>query len=518
MPGGCGAMPPAWHGAQRSHAWRGSSGWSACAGGGVWPWCCGAQLLLIRECPLTACLPLLATHSALIIWTGALGALLVVRLTNGLHPSKLGLSNHVLFARGPLRWDICFNLCTLRMLSYGMDLHWARCAARTAARGVRGKPSSPPANAALPATLPGSHAALLSFLAYALYPPLYIAGPIMRYSDFLAQQRALSEHGRRRGLWWEVSWCAALGTVDMGGWVRALGGPPRPVARVGRIWRSCAAGTLPGQPHDGPRSLLPSLFTAQTVRYTLRALCDWVCVELLTHTLYFNSLAAHRIGPLYQPYGLRWGAQQAALTGFWVLAFMWAKFATIWRVMRAAALLDGVSAPENMRRCFANNYDMEGFWRGWHSSFNRWLIRYMYVPLGGARTRLASIWLIFLFVALWHDLEVRGEAGAGMAGNGAGDPGALAWVRERLNGWCEPVPPLPRGPCRAVSDLSGACTHTALMHASPHDDSGASWAGRGSSAWPSSRSCSSSSLRVQMRRPVHARTVAGGMPVPPAAR
>ncbi len=49
----------------------------------------------------------------------------------------------------------------------------------------------------------------------------------------------------------------------------------------------------------------------------------------------------------------------------------------------------------------------QGFWRSWHASYNRWLVRYMYVPLGGAAWRAVNVWLIFSFVALWHDLEWR---------------------------------------------------------------------------------------------------------------
>ena len=56
-------------------------------------------------------------------------------------------------------------------------------------------------------------------------------------------------------------------------------------------------------------------------------------------------------------------------------------------------------------RCVCNNYDISGFWRTWHASYNRWLIRYMYVPLGGAQWRLLNVWPIFTFVALWHDFE-----------------------------------------------------------------------------------------------------------------
>lgn len=33
------------------------------------------------------------------------------------------------------------------------------------------------------------------------------------------------------------------------------------------------------------------------------------------------------------------------------------------------------------------------------------LCRYLYIPLGGAKWRVLNIWVIFTFVALWHDLE-----------------------------------------------------------------------------------------------------------------
>ena len=31
----------------------------------------------------------------------------------------------------------------------------------------------------------------------------------------------------------------------------------------------------------------------------------------------------------------------------------------------------------------------------------------MYVPMGGRSTRILNIWLIFLFVAIWHDIEMK---------------------------------------------------------------------------------------------------------------
>ena len=63
------------------------------------------------------------------------------------------------------------------------------------------------------------------------------------------------------------------------------------------------------------------------------------------------------------------------VVAFWVLNFMWLKFLVIWRFFRSWALLDGVESPENIMKCVCNNYDIEGFWKNWHSSFNRWLVR-----------------------------------------------------------------------------------------------------------------------------------------------
>nr|DAD43902.1 TPA_asm: hypothetical protein HUJ06_002132 [Nelumbo nucifera] len=88
-----------------------------------------------------------------------------------------------------------------------------------------------------------------------------------------------------------------------------------------------------------------------------------------------------------------------------VLNFMWLKFFLIWRYFRFWSLTAGIEAPENMPKCINNCYDLESFWKNWHASFNKWLVRYMYIPLGGSQKKLLNVWIIFTFVALWHDLE-----------------------------------------------------------------------------------------------------------------
>ncbi|CAE7740794.1 gup1 [Symbiodinium sp. CCMP2592] len=85
-----------------------------------------------------------------------------------------------------------------------------------------------------------------------------------------------------------------------------------------------------------------------------------------------------------------------------LLIAMWLKFLCIWRFARLWALCDGIDVPENMQRCVCNNYSLSGFWRGWHASFNRWLVRYLYIPLGGRGLLWANVWIVFGFVVVEH--------------------------------------------------------------------------------------------------------------------
>ena len=89
------------------------------------------------------------------------------------------------------------------------------------------------------------------------------------------------------------------------------------------------------------------------------------------------------------------------------LGFMWLKFTILWRFFRLVALMDGVEVPENMARCFCNILLIQHFWRDWHASYNLWIVRYMYVPLGGSRRKVFTVLPIFVFVAFWHDVQMR---------------------------------------------------------------------------------------------------------------
>lgn len=99
-------------------------------------------------------------------------------------------------------------------------------------------------------------------------------------------------------------------------------------------------------------------------------------------------------------------AVRIGMLGYLSLHLIWLKFFIIWRFFRFFALADGVEVVENMNRCMSNNYNLQGFWRSWHRSFNRWLIRYVFVPLGGSRHRFRNTFAVFTFTAVWHDLSL----------------------------------------------------------------------------------------------------------------
>lgn len=58
--------------------------------------------------------------------------------------------------------------------------------------------------------------------------------------------------------------------------------------------------------------------------YAVRLAGAFLLMEVMTHTLYFNSIAKHK---LWQRFAseLNLGAVHVGMTGFWVLMFVWLK-------------------------------------------------------------------------------------------------------------------------------------------------------------------------------------------------
>ncbi|BAT93391.1 hypothetical protein VIGAN_07234300 [Vigna angularis var. angularis] len=123
-----------------------------------------------------------------------------------------------------------------------------------------------------------------------------------------------------------------------------------------------------------------------------------ILMELMTHLFNYNAFANSDLWKHLSP-------MDVFIIGYGVLNFMWLKFLLIWRFFRFWSLINGIEVPENMPKCINNCHNLEGFWKNWHASFNKWLVRYIYIPLGGSKKKLLNVWVIFTFVAIWHDLE-----------------------------------------------------------------------------------------------------------------
>lgn len=195
--------------------------------------------------------------------------------------------------------------------------------------------------------MPGPASTYTSFstyLAYVLYSPLYLAGPIITFNDYISQ--------------------------------------------------SC----FPSK----------SLTTRRTTLYGVRFLLTLLCMELLLHYIYVVAISkSDPDWTTYTPF-------QLSMLAFFNLHIIWLKLLIPWRFFRLWSLIDGIDPPENVVRCMSDNYSAFAFWRGWHRSFNRWIVRYIYIPLGGgpgggvSKLRgIANMLAVFTFVALWHDINLR---------------------------------------------------------------------------------------------------------------
>ncbi|KAF4597198.1 glycerol transporter [Pleurotus pulmonarius] len=228
------------------------------------------------------------------------------------------------------RWYISFNITMLRLVSFGMDYHWA-----CKHPGKLDIDSNLNEKTRVSTVHSLEMYSFINYLSYAIYSPLYIAGPIMTFNDYLWQHR-------------------------------------KPMSIT---WR-------------------------YTLGYLLRFLVSLLTMEFILHFLYVVAIKNKKA----------WGGDTPAeisMIGFWNLVIVWLKLLIPWRFFRLWALLDNIDPPENMVRCMANNYSTFGFWRSWHRSYNLWIIRYIYIPMGGAKSVVLNSVLVFTFVALWHDLTFR---------------------------------------------------------------------------------------------------------------
>jgi hypothetical protein len=97
-------------------------------------------------------------------------------------------------------------------------------------------------------------------------------------------------------------------------------------------------------------------------------------------------------------------------TGFaelWGLSLLWFARAALflqglWTMIEADALLLGVRLRPNFAGVLTAP-NPSRFWRAWRGTMTHWLIRYVYIPLGGSRRhRTRNIFVAFAVSTVWH--------------------------------------------------------------------------------------------------------------------
>lgn len=177
---------------------------------------------------------------------------------------------------------------------------------------------------------------LSNFIAYVLYTPLFIAGPVVTFNDYVYQSK----------------------------------------------------------------NTLPSINKIRLGKYALRLVLTILVMELLLHFTYVVAVSKTKAWEGDSPL-------QISMIGLFNLNIIYLKLLIPWRLFRLWGLLDGIDTPENMIRMVDNNYSALAFWRAWHRSYNKWVVRYIYIPLGGSKNRILTSLTVFSFVAIWHDIQLK---------------------------------------------------------------------------------------------------------------
>ncbi|XP_023183114.1 protein-cysteine N-palmitoyltransferase HHAT isoform X3 [Xiphophorus maculatus] len=155
-----------------------------------------------------------------------------------------------------------------------------------------------------------------------------------------------------------------------------------------------------------------SVFGYVLVR-SVRVILWWILAEYMIHVMYMHSIHSNETYiELLPPWALEPEMISApcllSASGGLALAlvqFFYVKYLVLFGLPSMLATLDGL-VPPKLPRCVSIMHSFTGMWRHFDEGLYRWLIRYIYVPLGGSRhgplSKVFSTGVAFAFVCFWH--------------------------------------------------------------------------------------------------------------------
>ncbi|KAI0151643.1 putative glycerol:H+ symporter [Xylariaceae sp. FL1272] len=87
------------------------------------------------------------------------------------------------------RWDILFNLTVLRMISFNLDHYWSLDRRSSSPVEKQLDPTSLSEKDRVQTPAQSKDFSFRNYVAYTIYAPLYLTGPIITFNDFISQQR-----------------------------------------------------------------------------------------------------------------------------------------------------------------------------------------------------------------------------------------------------------------------------------------------------------------------------------------
>ncbi|KAM9365691.1 protein-cysteine N-palmitoyltransferase HHAT isoform 2-T2 [Pholidichthys leucotaenia] len=130
-----------------------------------------------------------------------------------------------------------------------------------------------------------------------------------------------------------------------------------------------------------------------------RLLLWWCIAEYMIHVMYMHAIQSNEIYIEILP---PWALGGLALA---LVQFFYVKYLVLFGLPSMLATLDQL-VPPKLPRCVSIMHSFTGMWRHFDEGLYQWLIRYIYVPLGGSRHgplyNILSTGLAFGFVCFWH--------------------------------------------------------------------------------------------------------------------
>uniref|UniRef100_A0A3P9N2Z0 Hedgehog acyltransferase n=1 Tax=Poecilia reticulata TaxID=8081 RepID=A0A3P9N2Z0_POERE len=151
--------------------------------------------------------------------------------------------------------------------------------------------------------------------------------------------------------------------------------------------------------YNGPIITFKAYSEQVRVKLSARVILWWILAEYMIHVMYMHSIHSNETYVEMLP---PWALGGLALA---LVQFFYVKYLVLFGLPSMLATLDGL-VPPKLPRCVSIMHSFTGMWRYFDEGLYRWLIRYIYVPLGGSRhgplSKVFSTSVAFAFVCFWH--------------------------------------------------------------------------------------------------------------------